>query len=109
MSIDPRVSNARADEPAPVLPTQAGSATPSEGPHLTSTARRRNILLAVIFLPPIGAILAWLSPAWPNWARIVATLWAILVLGAALGLALDVFGSRQQTNVGTAAAIVVAR
>ena len=38
-----------------------------------------NILLAVAFLPPVGAILAWLFARWPTVAKVFATLWAVLV------------------------------
>ena len=39
-----------------------------------------NVLLAVIFLPPLGLILAWRYADWPATAKVVATAWAMLVL-----------------------------
>jgi hypothetical protein len=103
--IDPQFVDAAAGG---VAPTEASGRTQSEGPHLASSTRRRNILLAVIFLPPLGAALAWVASDWPTWARVTATVWSLLVLGMALGLALDVFGPRDQGNVSAAVGLLVA-
>jgi hypothetical protein len=86
-----------------VAPTAPGGRQRSEGPHLASTARKRNILLAIIFLPPVGAVLSWLAPGWPTWARVIATIWTLLVIGFVLAMAFDVFGPRGQGNVSASA------
>jgi hypothetical protein len=39
-----------------------------------------NILLAVIFLPPIGLFFAWRYADWPATAKVAATAWTLLVL-----------------------------
>jgi NADH:ubiquinone oxidoreductase subunit 4 (subunit M) len=77
----------------------AGDGSRTEGPHLASSERHRSILLIVIFLPVIGALLAWLNRDWPTWARVIATLWSILIVMAAVGFASDVFGPREQNPV----------
>jgi hypothetical protein len=63
--------------------------------------------MLVLFLPVIGALVAWLARDWPTWARVIATAWTLLVLFAALGLALDVFGPREQNPVPHAAATIM--
>jgi hypothetical protein len=104
----PEVSANGSTSRATVAPTNSTGSTPSEAPHLAGSARRRNILLAIIFLPPIGVALAWLSPGWPTWARVIATVWALLVPGLAVALALDVFGPRGQGNVSATAEVLLA-
>jgi hypothetical protein len=84
-----------------IPPSSSDRSVPTEGPHVTLGARERNILLAVIFLPPIGAALAWLATSWPRWARVLATLWAVIIIIAAFGAATDMFVQRSvdQSNV----------
>ena len=95
-----------ADSSSWVSPTEPGGATRAEGPQVV-TARQRKLLLAAVFLPVIGALLAWFSGGWPTWARVLATLWTLLVLVAALALAFDVFGPREQNPVPRAAGATV--
>ncbi|MDQ3809760.1 MAG: hypothetical protein M3336_05670 [Chloroflexota bacterium] len=66
---------------------------------MASSERRRSILLIVIFLPVIGAVLAWLNRDWPTWARVIATIWMILIVMAAVAVGTDVFGRREQNPV----------
>jgi hypothetical protein len=54
---------------------------PEEGPWYRLST---NILMAVIFLPPLGLILAWRYADWPATAKVAATAWAFLVLFAAI-------------------------
>ncbi|MBV9543959.1 MAG: hypothetical protein JOY61_06245 [Chloroflexi bacterium] len=86
-------------------PRRAAAAT--EGPHLASTPRRRNILLLVIFVPLIGVVFAWLNRDWPSWARVIATAWTIIVVLAAVGLGTDLFGPRNQNTTSRSAQLIV--
>ncbi len=73
--------------------------TAAKGGESAWMERRRNLTLALIFLPPLGAAMVWLATDWLAWAKWLATAWALLWILAALGFAFSVLapGARQPT------------
>ena len=57
------------------------------------------MLLLALFVPVVGALIAWLAN-WPTWTRVIATVWSIIVIFAAIGLATDTFGPHGQSTTG---------
>ena len=68
---DPRVGT------EPKSTTEMPGHVPESGPWYRLSM---NVLLAVIFLPPLGLVLAWRYSDWPLLAKGLATAWAMLVL-----------------------------
>ncbi len=71
----------------PVEPTDQRLAAPTADSWM---ARQRNLTLALIFVPPLGAVVAWMTTRWPSWAKWLATAWAMLWILAAIGFAISV-------------------
>lgn len=42
--------------------------------------QRGFIYLALALLPPLGAVLVWPFTRWPLWAKLAASLWAVVAM-----------------------------
>jgi hypothetical protein len=89
-----------------VAPTAPRGGAPSER-AVPVRSDRRDLLLLIIIVPIVGALVAWLVGGFPRWARWLATAWTIVVLFAAIGMATDVFGRREQNPVPRAESVLV--